>query len=63
MANVTSQKSKFALYLRGSQKAPLHNIRLERCSFENVTKPDVVENVEGLTLDRVKVNGKETSNR
>jgi polygalacturonase len=63
MVNVTSKKSKYALYLRGSQKAPLHNIRLERCAFEDVAKPDVVENVEGLTLDRVMVNGKAVGNR
>jgi polygalacturonase len=57
MVNVTSKKSKYAYYLRGSQKAPLHNIRLERCTFENVARPNVVENVEGLSLDRVTVNG------
>jgi polygalacturonase len=63
IVNVTSKKSKYAYYLRGSQKAPLHNIRLEGCSFENVAKPDVVENVEGLTLDRVTVNGKTVGNQ
>jgi hypothetical protein len=57
MQNVTSKKSKYALYLRGSQRTPLKNIRVAQCSFENVAKPDVVENVEGLELDRVSENG------
>jgi polygalacturonase len=59
MVRVTGQKSKYALYLRGYKQAPLHNIRLSQCTFENVAQPDVVENVEGLTLDRVRVNGSE----
>ncbi len=57
MVNVTSQKSKYAYYLRGTPRSPLTNIRIERCSFENVAKPDVVQNVQGLVLDRVTVNG------
>jgi polygalacturonase len=58
MINVTSRKSKFALYLRGYKQAPLRDIRLVQCSFENVAQADVTENVEGLVLDRVMVNGR-----
>lgn len=61
MQNVTSKKSKYALYLRGSQRTSLKNVRVVQCSFENVAKPDVVENVEGLTLDGVTENGKAVS--
>jgi polygalacturonase len=57
MVNVTSKKSKYALYLRGYKQAPLRDIRLTKCSFENVVQADVVENVEGLVLDHVMVNG------
>jgi polygalacturonase len=57
MSNVTSRKSKRALYLRGYKDAPLRDIRLSNCSFENVAQPDVIENVEGLSLDHVMVNG------
>jgi hypothetical protein len=35
----------------------LRNIRLSDCTFENVAQADVVENVVGLTFDRVTVNG------
>jgi polygalacturonase len=58
MVNVTSRKSKYALYLRGYKQNPLRDIRLSQCSFENVAQEDVVENVEGLVLDRVMVNGR-----
>jgi polygalacturonase len=57
MINVTSKKSKYALYLRGYKGTPLRDIRLSQCSFENVVQADVLENVEGLVLDRVMVNG------
>jgi polygalacturonase len=51
MRNVKSGKSKYALYLRGYRHAPLRNIRISRCSFENTSLPDVIENVEGLMID------------
>lgn len=57
MINVTSKKSKYALYLKGYKQTPLCDIRLSQCSFENVAQADVVENVEGLVLDHVMVNG------
>ncbi len=57
MTNVSSRKSKFGLYLRGYPNAPLRDIRLERCSFDNAAQPDVIENVEGLVFDDVTVNG------
>lgn len=51
MRNVTSRKSNYALFLRGYKKAPIRNIRLSRCSFENAARADVIENVEGLVID------------
>lgn len=57
MRNVTSRKSKYALYLRGYASAPIRDVRLEACTFDNVAQPDVIENVEGLRLTAVKVNG------
>ena len=57
LSHVTGKKSKYALYLRGYRKAPLREIRLSDCAFENVAQADVIENVEGLTFDHVTVNG------
>jgi polygalacturonase len=56
--DVTSQKSKYALQLRGFPDSPMTGIHFERCDFQNVATPDVAENVRNLTLTDVKVNGK-----
>ena len=60
--NVKSGKSKYALYLRGFKDAPVRDVRLEDCTFDNVAKPSVVENVRDLTLRNVRVNGKLVEN-
>jgi hypothetical protein len=61
MQNVTSQRSANALYLRGFEKAPISDIHLTGCTFDNVAKPDVVEHVRGLATKDVTVNGKRLS--
>jgi polygalacturonase len=57
--NVTSQKSKRVLYLRGYPDAPVSGVRIAHCSFHNVAENDVIENVKDLQLEDVKRNGKE----
>jgi polygalacturonase len=59
--DVTCKRAKYALNVRGFPNAPIHNVHLEHCRFENVAKPDVVENVQGLELADVTVNGKKAS--
>jgi len=56
--NVTSKKSRRALYLRGYPSAPVSGVRLENCSFDDVAEPDLIENVDDLQLKNVKRNGK-----
>jgi polygalacturonase len=56
--NVRSRKSTYALLLRGYRHAPINDVRLTNCVFENVAKPDVLENVKSLRLSNVKINGK-----
>jgi polygalacturonase len=48
--NVTSSRSKHALYLRGFKNAPITGIRIVNCKFENVAQGNVVENVDGLVI-------------
>jgi polygalacturonase len=55
--NVTCKKSKYALYLRGFESSPIHDVRLSHCVFENVEKPNMIEHVEGLRVEDVTVNG------
>jgi len=54
---VTSRKSKYALLLRGFEQDPIQDIRLTDCTFDGVASPDVIENVTGLTLANVRING------
>ena len=56
--NVRSQKSKYALYLRGFERAPITDIRLENCVFNGVAKPNVLEHVQNLAMRNVRINGK-----
>jgi polygalacturonase len=59
--NVTCHQSQYALYLRGYENAPIRDVRLSDCAFEHVAKPNVVQNVEGLTISGVTVDGRPLS--
>ena len=39
-------------------ETPIRDVRLARCTLEQVEKPKLVEHVEGLTLSAVTINGK-----
>src|SRR5947209_1496555 len=55
---VTSRKSKYGLYLRGFENAPITDVTLTDCHFENVASGNVVENVRGLVTTGVTINGR-----
>ena len=56
--NVTSRKSQYALLLRGYPHDPISGVRIVDCEFNGVAKPDLLENVKGIELKNVRVNGK-----
>lgn len=56
--NVTSQKSQHALLLRGFKNAPISGVRVVDCSFDGVSEPFRLENVKGVELKNVRVNGR-----
>jgi len=56
--NVTSRKSDYALLLRGYPHSPISDVRLTDCTFDNVAKPDVLENVKDLRLSNTRINRK-----
>jgi polygalacturonase len=58
VVNVEVQKCMNAWSLRGFKNAPVRDVRLKDCTFVDASKPNVAENVEGLTLENVKINGK-----
>ncbi len=55
--DLTSQKSRYALYLRGYPHAPIQDIRLVNCVFENVARPNLIEHVRNLAAENVTLNG------
>jgi polygalacturonase len=56
--NLRSAKSKHALDVQGLSTAPVMNLRLTNCTFDNVAEGNIVKNVKDATLDNVKINGR-----
>ena len=61
LRGVACRKAKYALYARGFEGAPIRDIHLENCRFENVAEANIIENVQGLALNGVTINGKSTN--
>ena len=55
---VQARRAQYALNLRGFASAPIRDVSLIDCAFDDVAKPNVVEHVEGLSLRNVRINGK-----
>jgi len=60
--DLKSGKSKHAMDVQGFKRAPIYNLRLEDCTFENVAQQNILKNVEGLSLSNVRINGKLVDN-
>ena len=56
--NLRSAKSKHALDVQGLSTAPVMNLRLTNCTFDNVAEGNIVKNVKDATLENVKINGR-----
>ena len=56
--NLRSTKSKHALDVQGLTGAPIFNLQLKNCTFENVAAGNIVKNVKDATFDNVKINGR-----
>ena len=61
LRNLTTKKAQYALYLRGFKNAPIGDVHLIDCNLQGVEKPNVLENVKGLRLRNVRINGKVVS--
>src|ERR1700730_11824764 len=55
--NLKSGKSQYAMDLQGFPNAPIVNVRLEDCTFDNAAEPSILKNVQGLEFRNVRVNG------
>ena len=58
MERVSSRKSRYALNLRGFANAPITDVHLTDCQFNDVAQGSIIENVRGLSMVRVSVNGR-----
>jgi polygalacturonase len=57
LENITSGKSKHALYLEGYERSPITDVSLKNCIFNHVAKENIISDVESLTLENVMING------
>lgn len=53
-----SGKSQYALDIQGFPSAPITNLRLANCTFDNVAEGNIVKNVKDATLHDVRINGR-----
>ena len=60
--NVRSARSGRAVDLQGLPGAPARDIRIVGCDFQGVAERSIVRHVEGLTLTKVRVNGRPARN-
>jgi polygalacturonase len=57
LENITSKKSKYALFLNGYKRSPITDVHLKHCTFDNVEKSDTIGGVKNVVLENVKING------
>ncbi len=57
LRGVTSGKSTYALFLKGFPGDPIQDVRVLGCTFAEVAKPNVVQDVTGLVVKDTSVNG------
>ena len=55
--NITSKKSKYALFLDGYERSPINNLNIQDCTFDGVSKKNHLNNYTNLTLSNVYING------
>jgi polygalacturonase len=55
--DLTSQKSKFALFISGYARSPVENLYLRNCRFNGVKKNNFLEHFGGLIIKNVYING------
>jgi len=55
--NVTSKRSKYAIFLDGYDRSPIDNLNILNCSFDGVARENHLNNYTNLTLTEVFING------
>jgi polygalacturonase len=55
VSGLTAGKAKYALFMKGFPNAPIRGVRLDHCTINGVAEENVVEHVEGLVMDQVRI--------
>src|SRR3954452_12116137 len=58
VSDVTSKKSKYGIFLRGFEDAPITGVSISHCKFDNAANANLFEDVASVNLQDVLVNGK-----
>lgn len=58
VSELTCKKGKYAIFAKGYKRSPIENVVLTHCAFEGIEKPNVIEEVKGLQITSVTINGK-----
>ncbi|PKP10147.1 MAG: glycoside hydrolase [Bacteroidetes bacterium HGW-Bacteroidetes-4] len=56
--NITSEKSKYAVYLHGYERSPIQNIQINNSQFNGVKKDVFVEHADSISFNNVAINNK-----
>jgi len=56
--HITSEKSKYAVWIKAFEKSPAENIQIRDCTFNNVADENLIENVMDLKTESVMINNK-----
>lgn len=55
--NITSKKSKYALFLDGYERSPITNLLIDNSSFDGVKNENFLHHYKNLSLHKVTING------
>jgi polygalacturonase len=53
--NLTARKARHAFFMKGFPNDHIKDIRLKNCAISGVAEEDIVENVDGLTMNNVRI--------
>jgi hypothetical protein len=58
LENITCQRSKVVLELRGFENAPIHDVISRNCTFDHIEQADILDHVRRFQRINVRENGK-----
>jgi polygalacturonase len=63
ISDVTSKKSKYGIFLRGFEDAPITGVNISHCKFDNAANANLFQDVAAVNIEDVLVNGKSVTSK